>query len=60
MWYYIFIKGDDNLKCSKMIEIFKNGNMVIPLYLLKNYKKFKLDLNEFVFLMYLQIPQSII
>lgn len=41
------------MKSSKLIEIFKNGNLVIPLYLLKNYKKFKLDLNEFVFLMYL-------
>ena len=27
------------MKSSKLIEIFKNGNMVIPLYLLKNYKK---------------------
>ena len=41
------------MKSSKLIEIFKNGNLVIPLYLLKNYKKFKLELNEFVFLMYI-------
>ena len=41
------------MKSSKLIEIFKNGNMVIPLFLLKNYKKFKLELNEFIFLMYL-------
>ena len=41
------------MKSSKLIEIFKNGNMVIPLYLLKNYKKLKLELNEFVFLMYI-------
>ena len=40
------------MKSSKLIEIFKNGNMVIPLFLLKNYKKFKLELNEFIFLMY--------
>lgn len=40
------------MKSSKLIEIFKNGNVVIPLYLLKNYKKLKLELNEFVFLMY--------
>lgn len=41
------------MKSSKLIEIFKNGNIVLPLYLLKNYKKLKLELNEFVFLMYL-------
>lgn len=41
------------MKSSKLIEIFKNGNIVLPLYLLKNYKKLKLVLNEFVFLMYL-------
>ena len=41
------------MKCSKLIEIFKNGNIVIPLYLLKNYKNFKLNLDEFIFLMYL-------
>ena len=41
------------MKSSKLIEIFRNGNIVLPLYLLKNYKKLKLELNEFVFLMYL-------
>ena len=41
------------MKSSKLIEIFKNGNMVIPLFFLKNYKKIKLELNEFIFLMYL-------
>ena len=41
------------MKCSNFIEIFKNGNMVIPLYLLKNLKKLKLELNEFIFLMYI-------
>ena len=41
------------MKSSKLIELFKDGNLVIPMYLLKNYKKFHLDLNEFVFLMYL-------
>lgn len=41
------------MKSSKLIEIFKNGNIVIPLYLLKNYKSFKLDLDQFIFLMYL-------
>ena len=42
-----------SLKNSKLIEIFKNGNMVIPLYLLKNYQKFNLEMKEFIFLMYL-------
>ena len=41
------------MKSSKLIEIFKNGNIVIPLYLLKNYNKFNLNMDEFVFLMYL-------
>ena len=38
---------------KKLIEIYKSGHMVIPLYLLKNYKDLKLDLDEFIFLMYL-------
>ena len=41
------------MKNLKLIEIFKNGNMVIPLYLLKNYKKFNLKMEQFIFLMYL-------
>jgi len=41
------------MKSSKLIEIFKDGNIVIPMYLLKNYKTFKLDLEEFIFLIYL-------
>lgn len=40
------------MKSSKLIEIFKNGNIVIPLFLLKNYKKFNLSMEEFMFLMY--------
>ena len=39
---------------SKIIDIIKGGNIVIPLYLLKKYKDIKLELDEFVFLMYLQ------
>jgi len=38
---------------SRLIDLFKDGNMVIPLYFLKNYKKWNLSLEEFVFLMYL-------
>lgn len=41
------------MKSSKLIEIFKNGYLVIPLFLFKNYKKLKLELNEFIFLMYI-------
>ncbi len=41
------------MKSSKLIEIFEDGNLVIPMYLLKNYKKLKLELDEFIFLMYL-------
>ena len=41
------------MKSSKLIDIFKDGNIVIPLYLLKNYKELKVELDEFIFLMYL-------
>lgn len=41
------------MKSSKLIEIFKQGNMVIPLYLLQHFKYLKLKLEEFIFLMYL-------
>lgn len=37
----------------KLVEIFKQGNLVIPLYLLQNYKKLHISLEEFLFLMYL-------
>lgn len=38
---------------KKLISLFKNGNIVIPLYLLQKYKEFKLDFQDFIFLMYL-------
>ena len=41
------------MKSSMLMDLFKNGNIVIPMYLLKKYKKFQLDLEEFVILMYL-------
>ena len=28
---------------SKLVDIFKDRNIVIPIYLLKNYKNFKLE-----------------
>ena len=36
-----------------IINIIKDGNLVIPMYLLKNYKKFNLKMDEFIFMMYL-------
>ena len=41
------------MKSSKLIDIFKQGNMVIPIYFLQHYKDFNLSMEEFVFLMYL-------
>lgn len=38
---------------SKLVSIFKEGHLVIPLYLLQSYKKFNIELNDFIFLMYL-------
>ena len=38
---------------SKLREIFKSGNIVVPVYFFKNYKKFNLQIEEFMFLMYL-------
>lgn len=46
-------KGDDKMKSSKLIDIFQNGNIVIPLFFLKNYEKWNLEIKEFIFLMYL-------
>lgn len=37
---------------SKLVDILKDRNIVIPIYLLKNYKNFKLNLSEFILLMY--------
>ena len=41
------------MKSSKIIDILKDGNLVIPIYILKKYKDLKLELDEFIFLMYL-------
>ena len=41
------------MKDTKIINIFKDGNVIIPLFLLKNYEELGLKLDEFVFLMYL-------
>lgn len=41
------------MKNSVLVDIFKSGNIVIPLFFIKKKKDFKLDMDEFVFLMYL-------
>ena len=40
---------------KKLIELYKCGNMTIPLYILKNREKLNLELDEFIFLMYLYL-----
>ena len=40
------------VKSSNLVDVFKNGNIVIPIYFLKNYKKFQLEAEEFIMLMY--------
>lgn len=45
--------GDDYMKSSELINVFKDGNIVIPVYFLKKIKEFKLEMDEFIFLMYL-------
>lgn len=37
----------------KLNNLIKDGNIIIPLYMLRLYKKYNLELDEFVFLMYL-------
>ena len=37
----------------KLDNLIKDGNIVIPLYMLRLHKKYHLNLDEFVFLMYL-------
>jgi len=41
------------MKNKKMIDIIKSSNIVIPLYLYRLYSKLNINLEEFVFLMYL-------
>lgn len=41
------------MKNSELINIFKKGNLVIPMYILENYKKLDINMEEFIFLMYL-------
>ena len=41
------------MNSSKLMEFFKDGNIVIPIYFLKHYSEFKISSDEFIFLMYL-------
>jgi len=41
------------MKSAEVINVFKDGNIVIPIYFLKRIKDFKLKIDEFLFLMYL-------
>lgn len=41
------------MRSAKLIDIFKQGHIVIPLFMLQHYKELKLEIGEFLFLMYL-------
>ena len=41
------------MKGAEFVDILKQGHLVIPLYFLQHYKKLKVTLEEFIFLMYL-------
>lgn len=38
---------------NRLVDVFKQGNIVIPLYFFQHYKDFALKMEEFIFLMYL-------
>ena len=52
MCYYNINHGDDAMKNGQLKEILKSGQLVIPFFFLKKYKKFDLSMEVFVFLMY--------
>ena len=41
------------MKTSKLVEILKKGNFVVPLYLFQIRDKLKLDMEQFIFIIYL-------
>ena len=41
------------MRSAKLVDIFKQGHIVIPLFMLQHYKELKLEIGEFLFLMYL-------
>lgn len=40
------------MKSSQLKELLKSGHLVVPFVFLKNFKKFELTMEEFIFLMY--------
>ena len=44
----------------KLTDIIKSGNLVVPMYIIKEYSKFNLTLDEFVLLIYLYNHNNII
>ena len=44
----------------KLNNLIKEGNIVIPLYIFKLYKKFNLTLDEFIILMYLYNKDGVV
>ena len=43
---------------TKLNKVIEDGNIVIPIYILKFFKKFNLSMEEFIFLMYLYNKQD--
>ncbi len=41
------------MKYGKLVDIVKSGNIIIPLYIYKEFPKLKIDIDTFLFLMYL-------
>ena len=41
------------MRSSQFVDVFKQGHVVIPIYYLQQFKKLKITMEEFVFLMYL-------
>ncbi len=41
------------MKYGKLVDIVKSGNIIIPLYIYKEFPKLNIDLESFLFLMYL-------
>ena len=41
------------MKSNKLLEILKKGNFVVPLHLFQLRDKFDLEMDEFIFLIYL-------
>ena len=46
------------MNSSNLIDILKDGNIIIPLFFLKKIKKLKLELDEFIILMYLYMYKN--